>query len=206
MHLKLNKTPKQWPVPRKGRKFVVVPSHNIASGIPLLFILRDMLHAVHTRREAKLVLREGKVLVNGKKVKEEKLSVGLFDLISLEQHHYRLVLQEKGKFSLDQGKQRIAKIVGKNLLSGKRTQIHLHNGNNFIVQGEYRVGDSVILDQGKIKKVLPLQEKAPLLVIRGKLAGLKGMLEKIEKKFATVSSGKEKHIVSLNNIMVVEHD
>lgn len=205
MHLKITEASKRWPIPRRGRTFVVVPSHDKASGIPLLLVLRDMLGIAHTRREARLILRAGKVLVNGNIVKDDTFSLGLFDIISLDHHTYRVVLQEGGKFALDSGGERIAKIVGKTLLSQKRIQLHLHNGNNFLVKEDYHVGDSVVIANAKIEKTIPLKIGANIIVMGGKSAGTKGIVERIEGAFAAISSQKGKHIIPLKNIMALQH-
>lgn len=202
MHLKVNKASKKWPIPRKGRKFVVVPTHNKVRGIPILLVLRDLLRIVHNRREAGLILKSGKVSVNGRIVRDDRFSVGLFDIISLDNKKYRVVFQEKGKFALDSGEEGIAKIMGKTLLSGKKIQIHLSNGNNFIAKEDYKIGDSVII-KDKTLKLIHLEESSKVIVISGKLAGMWGVLEKIQDSFATISSNGKSYIIKLNSIMAV---
>ncbi len=180
-----------------------MPTHHLRNGIPLLLVLRDLLKVVHTRREARLILREGKVLVNGKKASDEKFSLVLFDLLSLEGKHYRIVLNERGKFALDSGKERIAKIIGKTLLAHGQTQIHLSNGWNYLANEQYTLGDSVVLGEQGPEKVAPLKEGSKILVISGKLSGLHGKIEKVGRGFATVSSEHKHHIIKLENIMVL---
>ncbi|MCS7134639.1 MAG: 30S ribosomal protein S4e, partial [Candidatus Pacearchaeota archaeon] len=60
MHIKRLTIPKTWPLPKKVRKFVVVPKgKKLEYSIALAVILRDFLKQVTTRREAKKVIREG---------------------------------------------------------------------------------------------------------------------------------------------------
>ena len=54
MHLKRQKIPKKWPVPRKGTTYVVKPSFNLKHGIPILVILRDILGLAQNKKEVKL--------------------------------------------------------------------------------------------------------------------------------------------------------
>ena len=53
MHLKRQEVPKSWPVYRKGTKYVVKPGSALETGVPLLLVLRDMLHIAQNRKEAK---------------------------------------------------------------------------------------------------------------------------------------------------------
>jgi len=66
MHIKKTQIPKSWPVLRKGKKFVAVPSHATTKGITLLFLLRDVLKIAKTRKEARYMTLNGMVKVNNK--------------------------------------------------------------------------------------------------------------------------------------------
>ena len=80
MHLKRQKVPKNWPIPRKGTAYVVRPNFE---GIPILVILRDMLKVVQNRKEAKKAIHQKQILMNNKPVTDEKNSMLLFDTISI---------------------------------------------------------------------------------------------------------------------------
>lgn len=203
MHLKINKASQRWPIARKGRVFVAVPSHDKEERIPLLLVLRDILKVVGNRREAKLIIREGKVSINGKKASNDRQALGLFDIVSLDNKRSRIILQEQGKFALDNGEDRISKIIGKKLLSKGRVQINLHNGYNYIARENYNVGDSVIIRENNFETI-QLKEGANVIVIHGKLAGTKGVVENIAGEFATISSKEGKHIIKLNAIMAIK--
>ena len=56
MHLKRQKIPKNWPIKRKGTKYLVRPNSNLTKGIPILIILRDMLKVAQNRREVKRII------------------------------------------------------------------------------------------------------------------------------------------------------
>jgi len=43
MYLKRNKVGTFWPVPRKGTKYLAVPSHNLQDSIPLVVISLSLL-------------------------------------------------------------------------------------------------------------------------------------------------------------------
>jgi len=166
-HIKKTQMPKSWPVPRKGGKnrFVAVPSHATSKGISLLFLLRDVLKLVKTRKEARHMTFNGMVKVNNKVRKDENFPVQVFDVVNLSPRddpagpdkvilNYKLEIVNK-KFSLVE-------------ISAKEAD---------------SVGDSVVLNtkETKIVKVLPLKEGAKIEIILGKHAGEKGELVGFEE-------------------------
>ena len=70
---------------------------------------------------------------------------------------------------------------GKKTLAGKKQTLHFHDGKTMIVDGEYNVGDSIILDfvANKITKKLQLKEGASILLTGGKHMGEVGEIQKI---------------------------
>ncbi len=180
---------KTWPIPRKGTKYLVVPSHDRKNGIPLLVVMRDILGFVKTRKELKKILKEEKVLVNEKITKEEKLSLLLFDTLSLKElgKYYRVSLGENKKINLFEISEKetghkISKVIGKKILKGKRVQINLHDGRNILSEDKIAVGDSVMVNfkDKKIEKVLHVRKGAKAMVIKGKHMGKMGEIMKVE--------------------------
>ena len=211
MHLKRNKTPKSWPIERKGTKYLVVPQHNLKNGIPLLVALRDILNFAQNRKEAKKILSLGKVKVNGKIAKEEKQPLLLFDVLSIGEKNFRVVLENK-KFSLMEIQERetlekIAKIIGKKILKGGKIQINLSDGRNFITKESLKTGNSVIVDfkERKIKKIIEPRKGGKMIVLKGRHSGKSGKIVSIEKnKSAMINFGKEKASVKLDNLIAIE--
>ncbi|MEK6847865.1 MAG: 30S ribosomal protein S4e [Nanoarchaeota archaeon] len=216
MYLKRQEIPKSWPVHRKGTKYVVRPSSNLESGIPLLLILRDMLKIVQNRKEAKRTIFLKQILINGKIPRDEKNSVLLFDTISLNpaKKNYRLDLSEKGKFELKEISEveinkKTIKVVNKRVVKGKRIQLNLHDGRNLFSDIKCRVNDSVLINlkEKKIEKCLPLKENAEVVVFAGKHSGKRGRIKTInlEKKITELETNhKEKINVLIKQIIVVE--
>jgi len=215
MHLKRQKVPKNWPIKRKGTKYVVRPSSNMNKGLPILIILRDVLGLGQNRREIKRALNSGSIMINNKIIKDEKENVLLFDTITIipSKQNYKLELTEKGKFRLgeidekDAGK-KIAKITNKKTLKGKKAQVNLSDGRNFLSDIKCNVGDSVIINfkDKKIEKCLPLKEKAKIIVFEGKHAGEEGVIKQIipEKKISEVLIGEKDISILIKQLMVVE--
>ena len=214
-HLKRQSAPKHWPIIRKGTKFVVKPNFKTSEGVPILVILRDMLKVAQNRREVKKALHEKKVFLNGKPVKDEKHSALLFDTITLvpSKSNYRLTLSESGKFQLEkiketESKKKIAKIIDKRMLKGKRMQINLSDGRNLISEKKCHVNDSVLIDleKKKIEDFFPLKEKSKIIVFEGKHIGEKGIVEKISKenKMVEAKIGENKVNILIKQLMVIE--
>ncbi|MBR9701567.1 hypothetical protein GOV13_01455 [Candidatus Pacearchaeota archaeon] len=214
-HLKRHKAPKRWPIPRKGTKYVVRPNFNPQRGVPLLIVFRDMLGVCQNRKEVKRAIHEKKILHNNKLATDDKNAALLFDTISVvpSKKHYRVVLSKLGKYSLEEIKeselnQKVAKIIGKKTLKGKKVQLNLRGGGNFLSEVKCNTGDSVVMSfkDKKITKCLPLKEKAKAVVFDGKHAGKHGVIEKImlERKMAKLNVDKDDINVLIKQLMVVE--
>ena len=135
--MKRQTVPKNWPIPRKGNKFVVRPNFSNDKGLPILIILRDVLGVAKTRKEVKKAIHEKNILINGRAVRDEKNTAVLFDIITIvpSKKNYRIELTNNGKFKIEEIKEseadtKIAKIVDKKTLKGKKIQLNLSDGKN----------------------------------------------------------------------------
>jgi len=190
-HIKKTQMPKAWPVPRKGgkKRFIAVPSHATSKGISLLFLLRDVLKLVKTRKEARYMTFNGMVKINNTVRKDENFPVQVFDTVNLERAklNYRLEIVNKKynlvEISVKEAENKIVKIVGKKTIGKDKIQMNLGDGQNVLTKEKFSVGDSVVLNtkETKIVKVLPLKEGAKIEVILGKHAGEKGELVGFEE-------------------------
>ena len=214
-HLKRQEVPKSWPIPRKGTAYVVRPNSNIWKGIPILIILRDMLKIVQNRKEAKRAITSKNVLHNNRIIKDEKNNAVLFDVIEIvpAKKHYRINLSALGKFALEkisekEANSKISKVIDKKTMKGKKTQVNLSDGRNFLTEIKCNTGDSVSINlkDRKIEKVLPLKENAKVIVFAGKHSGKTGTIRKLklERKMVSISVGEEHINVLIKQIMVVE--
>jgi small subunit ribosomal protein S4e len=207
MHLTRNQVPKFWPIARKGTKSVVVPSHNKRNGIPIMVILRDILKLAKTRKEVKKILRDGKIKVNGKLVRDEKFALVMFDIMEMNSKNYKLVLENK-KFKVEEtkDKEKIIKVTNKKILPGGIVQINFNDGRNIITKEKLNVGDSVVMNfDGKIEKKIELKEGSKVIVMTGSHRGEGGKVERIEekKKTAEILIGKEKVNLELKRLIAI---
>jgi len=216
MYLKRQEVPKNWPITRKGTTYVVSPSFDFKSGVPLLILLRDFLKVVNTRSEAKKAINSKSIIVNWKNAKNDRESVRIFDTIGLipSKKYYQLSLTKTGKFTLneikeDESKTKVCKIIGKKTLNSKKTQLNLSDGRNVISGIKCRTQDSVLvnLKDRKISKCLPLAERAKIIVFAGKHSGKTGIINKIDldKKIVEMKSDDGLFNVLIKQFMVIEN-
>lgn len=193
-HQKRQNVPKNWPIARKGTKFVIKSN---SKGVPILVVLRDMMQLAQNRKEVKAAIHMKHLLISGKPVVDEKKSLELYDILTIvpAKESYKLTLSDKGKFTMEKiadkdSNEKISKIIGKKMLAGNKAQINLLDGRNYLSDIKCVVNDSVVVDlkKNEIKKVLPLVEKSNVLIIGGKHAGLNGKLIKLmpEDKMAEI--------------------
>ncbi len=210
--------PATWPIARKGTKWIAKPlpgAHTLEKGMPLIVYLRDILQIVQSNREAKRILNQKLVLVNGIAVKEPNFSVGLFDTLKILKYDktYRVLLNQRGKLQLIEISERElytrpAKVVGKTTLKKGKIQINLSNGWNFITEKDvYKVNDLLLMDAKTRKPVkhIKLAKNSVIYITGGshvgKVAEVEGFSEEgplRKKKFilAKISDQKVKVLVS----------
>ncbi len=217
MHLKRNKIPKFWPIPRKGTKYLALANHNQKESIPLLIVLRDILKLVRNKKELKKVLNEEQIKVNQKKIQETNFPVGLFDIIhiSTTKKNYQVNLSENKKISLKEisdkeAETKIFKVENKKILLKNQTQLNLMGGKNIISTKKILVGESIILElkNNKILEIIPFKEGEKVLVIKGKHQGYSGTINKIKhlgnKKIAEIIFNKTTVNVWNKNLIMIK--
>ncbi len=214
-HLKRLASPKTWPIPRKGTKYLTSPKPGKVSSLsmPVALMIRDLLKLSSSRRETRIMLHNKEVLVNGKVVGDTKAPVGLFDVISLPKikKNYRVTLNDKRKIELEEikeseAKSKACKVIGKTTLKGNKVQVNLLNGDNVLSDAKVKTNDSLVLDLNKrtVLKHLAFKEGANALIIGGKHLGQRAVIEKVDKNEATLKVGKESFPIKPRNVYVIE--
>lgn len=215
MYLKRQAAPKNWPVRRKGTKYLVKPNFNTKKGVPILIILRDILEIAQNRREVKKAIVAKHIIVNNKTSYDEKHNVLLFDKIRIlpTKKNYSVEIMENRKLGLREVKEseanfKISKVKDKKILRKGKIQLNLSDGNNFISDIDCNSNDSVIInfDKKTIEKCLPLKEKSNIFVFEGKHAGKRGKIEKIDKKnkIAEIEVDKKRINILIKQLIVIE--
>lgn len=200
------------PITRKGTKYIVVPSHSHEAGIPLLLLMRDLLKIVKTRKELKKILHEKKVQVNGKDVKEESLSLLLFDTLAIkpDNKNYRVIYSENKKFGVEEiddkeANFKVTKLIGKKIIKGNKIQLNFIDGRNIISSEKINIGDSVLINlkNEKIEKIMPVKEGANAFVIKGKHLGNYGKIEKIDGKKILIKVNNRELEIQNKEIIII---
>jgi small subunit ribosomal protein S4e len=195
LRLKRRASPRTWPIPRKGTKWIQRPSpgpHAQDRSIPLVIVLRDLLHVAASAREARIVVRSGAVRVDGKVAKQLDLGIGLMDTLSLAaplDAHYRVVNDRHGRLVLikipsTEATVKIGRVRFKHAVPKGKVEVTLHDGRNLLVPSTspYRVGDSLKLEVPTQKVVdhLKLAPGALAYVAGGSHVGQLARVERIE--------------------------
>jgi len=201
-HLKRKPAPEFWPIHRKEAVWTVKPNagpHPISRCIPLTLVLRDVLSVAKTRSEAKTIIHEEKIMVDGKVQREELFPTGLMDIVSIPdmEKWYRVLPCEKGlllhPISKGEATFKLCRIENKKVLSGGNVQLNLHDGRNVLVKVKdpnkpeedvFHTLDTlkISLPNQEILSHMKLAEGAPALIISGKNAGKHGKILAIEQR------------------------
>lgn len=219
--LKRQMAPSFWGISRKNKRFAITVrpgSHSKARSIPTAILLRDILKIVTTLREAKSTIYGGKVTIDGVKRKSLHHSIGLMDVVELENISdvYRFVPKDSKilkplKINETEKTKKLAKVISKTSIKGGKTQLGFHDGRSMISDIDVNVGDSCLLEipKQKILQVIKLEQDCQVIVTRGINAGQIGTVKKIEggtfnlPRRVLLELGEREIEISTEMIMVV---
>ena len=172
--------PRTWPLKRKVSVWVTKQSagaHSIEDSMSAVTVLRDMVGACDTAREAKRIIGNREMFVDGKAVKNPKAPVGFMDVISIPKMNlnYRMLITDKGKLTLvpidaDEAAWELCRIENKTVVKGGRIQLNLSGGRNIVMdENDYKCGDSlkVSFDGQKILDSYALAAGSTVLIKDG---------------------------------------
>lgn len=201
-HLKRKPAPRIWPIHRKEAVWTLRPkpgTHPLSRCMPLALVVRDMLEFAKTGKEAKKIISQEKIKVNGKVQREGRFPIGLMDVISIPdtEKAYRVFPSGKGLFlhqiETDETEFKLCRIEDKTVVEGGHVQLNLHDGTTVLVrvndpkkpeEDVYQTLDTLKLsipDQGLLG-YMKLTEGAPAIIIGGKNMGKSGKITAIEEK------------------------
>jgi small subunit ribosomal protein S4e len=136
-----------------------------------------MLKVCDTAREARHILNNRGVLVDGRVVTDAKFPVGLMDVLTLKETkaHYRMLVNLRGRMSLvpieaAEANWKLCRVEDKTTVRGGKTQLNLHDGRNILLPKDaYKTGATLriqVPDQ-KVVEHYELGKGAPVLVTAG---------------------------------------
>ena len=199
--LKRNPAPRFWPIHRKEAVWIVRPSagpHSLEKCLPLSIVLRDILKVAETRKEAKKIIAEGNVYVDGKVRLKDDFPVGLMDIISMPDlnQFYRILPSHKGLFlnpiSKEEASFKLLRVEDKSLVKNGKSQIAFHDGTTMLEKAEATETPSEVVYETFATLKVELPEKQVLdqlktrkgnmaLITGGKNIGKQGKIVEIEK-------------------------
>ncbi len=191
--LKRQMAPQFWGITRKAKRFVITVkpgSHKKTNSIPTAVFLRDTLNIVTSLREAKASIYSGNVKVDGVVRKSLHHSIGLMDVVELENvpDIYRLVptedkLLEPIKIKESEKSKKLVRVTTKTTINKGKLQIGFHDGRSIISDIKVSVGDVCLIQvpEQKILEVIKLEAGAHGLVTSGNNAGQIGEIETVEE-------------------------
>ena len=197
--LKRQMSPLFWGINRKNKRFAITVkpgSHSKNRSIPTAILLRDVLKMVTTLREAKSVIYNGKINVDGITRKSLHHSIGLMDVIELQgiSDVYRLVpthghILQPIKIDSSEKSKKIVKVTSKTTIRGKKMQLGFHDGRTIIAENSVNVGDSCLIQipEQKILDVIKLEKNSLVIVTKGVNTGQIGHINNINEATFTLS-------------------
>lgn len=215
--LKRRPAPSFWPIQRKKFTWVVKPSpgpHSVEECLPLAVVLRDILGFAKSEKEAKTIVSQEKILIDGEVRREDRFPVGLMDVISIPDadKYYCVLPSEDGLMihpvSKDEASFKLCRIENKKMLENGQVQLNLHDGTNLLVkvadpknpqEDIYETLDTLKLSipDKQILEQIKMKEKNCAIITGGKNAGKFGKVAEIEK-----ATGKKRRMA----LVTVEDD
>jgi len=196
-HMKRIAVPKAVPITdKKSNTWIIKPRpgpHGMRKCMALGVLLRDVLKAAGSLREANRILASRKVLVDGSVRTDRKFPVGLMDIVSLPESgkHYHITVDWKGRLvpkEMDEKKtgSKLLKVVKKHTSKGGKITLTFHDGRNMSADNNVKVGDSIVLKlpEGTMASHLKLESGSRCLVQEGKHSGKLVTLREIIKRKA----------------------
>lgn len=216
-HLKRHKSPAFWPLHRKEKTWAVRTSpgpHKLHNSIPAQIAVRDVLSYAKTGREAKMIIKQGNLVVDGKTRYDEGFPLGIMDEVSfpVSEESFRVLPNQGGNlvFHPIKGEEKqfkLSKILNKTTIKNGKTQLNLHDGTNLIISSEedmFKTGDVLKLKLPNLEILgsVPLKEGVQIIITGGRSQGERGTLiglgnEPGWKKTATIRTTRGEDIRTL---------
>ena len=207
MHLTRAESSKKLQIPRKGSKYVARPFSHLKDSVTIVAAVRDLLNLAKTASEVQKMIWEGKIKVNGRKVKDYRDTIQIFNTLEAGKL-FSLSILPTHKFyfkeiSEKDSKSRLCKVTNKRLVKSGVAQLNLHDGTNVLIKSkseadQIKNGDSVYLSlEGKIVKHTSVSPGREIFVFLGSNAGKKGKIIQLDGENASIKLEDRDEPVSL---------
>jgi len=185
--------PRSWDISRKSNRFVFKPlpgPHPIEAAYPLGVVVRDLASMANLSRELRLIMKSGKVKVDGRERRTPRFPVGLFNVVSvpLEGADFRLVPSAKGlalaKVSAEEAHTKLCSVNTKTKVKGGHIQYGLHDGRSMLDDSlNLAPGDAVLIEvpSQKVLGKARLAKGSLGLILTGDRAGQLGKIAEVKE-------------------------
>ncbi|MCL1983827.1 MAG: 30S ribosomal protein S4e [Methanomassiliicoccaceae archaeon] len=176
--------PRSWPLKRKITVWVTKQSpgpHAVEKSMPAAIVLRDMLKVCDTAKEAKRIIGNREILIDGRPLRSHKHPIGFMDVLSIPKmkKNYRMLLTDKGKLTLieiseSEAKWKLCRLQNKTSVRDGKFQLNMHDGRNIVLdKNKYNTGDvlKIELKDQKIDSLYPLAPGSLAMIVEGPHAG-----------------------------------
>ncbi|BFH73476.1 30S ribosomal protein S4e [Sulfurisphaera javensis] len=201
--------------------------HKLSESIPLALLLKHYLNVAETTREAKRLIFDGKITVDGRVRKDYKYPVGLMDVVAIPSSdlYFRIVPDNVKylfpvKISKEDAKYKFVRIINKTTNKNGNLQLNLEDGRNILIPKEkipemnYPTLTTLKIEtpSQSIVKTYEIKEGKYAIVIGGRNVGLHGIIKSIQyanykkRKYSIVAiEQKNGEIVETNlqNVMAI---
>ncbi|MBT4870622.1 MAG: 30S ribosomal protein S4e [Candidatus Diapherotrites archaeon] len=216
--IKALNAPKSVHIHRKENTWTVktkAGAHKKEASVALGIALRNFTDLARNLKEAKMIMLNGDVKVNGRVRKDHQFGVGIFDVISLpkQKAFYRVLVDAKGRIILKEMKkdseEKLCR-VEKKIVTSKGLQITTDDGIT-IIGTDAKVGDTlkVKFPENKVSEVIPMEVGANIYITKGvhcseqgKVAEIISGTAKRERLVKVEEKGKE-YATTAKNVYVV---
>jgi small subunit ribosomal protein S4e len=196
-------SPTGWRIAKKENKFVIktAPGPHNRKSMPMAVWLRDHMGFALNMKEAKKILKDRSIILNGVPCTDPKLGIGVFDIISIPKNdkHFRILRNKKGDYvsvpvTAEDARTRLCKIANKTIVKDGKIQLNLRYGANLTVDSqEYKPKDSIVIglegdDRFKVIDHFPFAEGSVAMIIGGSHSGKVGRITKIETIPGSISN------------------
>jgi len=217
-HQKRLAAPRIYPIPRKRPhgKYTIRASpgpHPKDRSVPLAIVLRDILGYAKTLREARKIVAQRLVYVDGRVITDYRFPVGLMDVLYIKRldKYWRVLPYRKRirfhEITPEEARFKIVKIVVKKYAKNGWIQLGLEDGRNILfkvktdeerkeILEKYKTWDAlkIAIPSQEILDHYPLQENMYGLIMGGTHAGEHGKIVKITKELM-----RKYNIVTIKN-------
>lgn len=196
-HVKSLSAPNFFGIERKAYAYVAKPSAGRHTGDRCITVnlLLDRLNATKNRSESDRIIKERKVSVNGKRIRDPKYPIGFNDIVEIEGFGRYIISVDKNAkakpLEYKDGMPRVLKVVGKYKYKNGEIMLRLHDGTIVKGGGAARVNDSVTIDGKGITNIIKMREGAGCFVIDGVHIGTVGKIISIKEGSRTSSRAIE---------------